>query len=205
MARIDLVDRTFGRLRVIKQQGIGHDGQAMWLCECQCGNTIVTSGGHLRNGHTKSCGCLAKEVHLTSHKTHGQRHTRLYRIWANMKGRCLNPNIKEYKWYGGKGVTVYREWLEFKPFYDWAMSNGYRDDLTIDRIDNNGDYCPDNCRWITRAAQQSNRSNNRHLTYRGETNTVKGWAEKFGVEYFKFYKQLKKCNFDIGRWLNATD
>ena len=201
----DLTDMEFGRLRVVERNGSDRNGQAMWLCECKCGNTVVVSGGHLRSGHTKSCGCFAKEAQLASHRTHGQRHTRLYRIWANMKGRCLNPNVKEYKWYGGKGISVYPEWLDFQSFYDWAMGNGYTDELTIDRIDSDGDYCPDNCQWITLAAQQSNRSNNRHLTYCGETHTIKVWAEKFGIEYFRFYGLLKKHNFDIGRMIECNE
>lgn len=151
----------------------------------------------MRSGHTQSCGCLEKEVKSAAHTKHGKRNTRLYRIWANMKGRCFNPNIKEYKWYGGKGISVCPEWMNFQVFYDWAMDNGYADSLTIDRIDQNGNYCPDNCRWLALSDQQSNRSNNRHLTYRGETRTVKGWSEKFGIEYFHFYAMLKRNNFDI--------
>lgn len=199
MRTIDLTGREFGRLKIIERSGSDKNGQAMWRCKCDCGNVTIVSGGHLRSGHTRSCGCLENDVRRAVHTTHGKRHTRLYRIWASMKGRCSNPNIKEYKWYGAKGVSVCREWMDFQVFHDWAIENGYADNLTIDRIDGNGDYCPENCRWITNAAQQSNRSNNRHLTYCGETHTVKGWADKLGVEYFRFYKKLKKNNFDIGK------
>lgn len=121
-----------------------------------------------------------------------------------MKGRCLNPKVREYKWYGAKGVTVCVEWLDFQAFHDWAVANGYRDDLTIDRKDVNGNYCPENCRWLSKAEQQSNKSSNRMLTYNGETHAVSEWAKKLGVEYFRFYRGLKKHNFDLGRWIECN-
>lgn len=202
MQLIDLTGKKFGRLTVIERSGADANGQAMWRCKCECGNESSVKGGHLRRGHTRSCGCLENEARIASHTTHGKRHTRLYRIWSSMKDRCSNPNSRAYKWYGAKGVSVCREWIDFETFRAWAEANGYADNLTIDRIDSNGNYCPDNCRWITNTDQQSNRSNNRHLTYGGETRTIKGWAEKFGIEYFQFYRMLKKFDFDIGRMID---
>ena len=113
---------------------------------------------------------------------HGLKHTRQYRIWLQMKNRCFNKNTSRYKDYGGRGITVCDEWRnDFKAFYDWSMSNGYSDDLTIDRINNDGDYEPNNCRWVTMKVQNRNSRNCHTLTYNGETHTVTEWAEKLGV------------------------
>ena len=129
----------------------------MFLCECECGNKTIVRLEYLRSGHTKSCGCLrAKKAHETK-ETHGMAGTRLYRIWNGMKQRCYNENVESYEYYGAKGVKVYEEWHNFEPFYKWAIENGYKDNLTIDRIDPYGDYCPENCRWIPKGEQIHNR------------------------------------------------
>ena len=201
MKKLDLTNLRFGRLVVLCESGKSKDGQICWKCMCDCGNLVTVTGGHLRSGHTKSCGCFFRESTSKRRRTHGNRNSRLYRIWSEMKGRCVNENCKAYKYYGGKGVTVCKEWFDsFQVFYDWAMDNGYQDNLTIDRIENDGNYEPSNCRWITLSEQQSNRSNNRRLKYDGETHNIKEWAEKYGVEYFKFYGELKAVGFDLLRW-----
>jgi hypothetical protein len=113
---------------------------------------------------------------------HGKRKTRMYRIWSDMKGRCNNPNRAKYARYGGRGITVCDEWMsDFQAFYDWAIKNGYREDLTIDRIDNDGNYCPDNCRWITMMEQASNKSTNHFITHDGQTFTMTEWARRIGI------------------------
>lgn len=123
---------------------------------------------------------------------HNMSRTRLYHIWNSMKQRCSNPNAISYKYYGQKGVKVCDEWAnEFQAFHDWAMSNGYSDNLTIDRKDNDGDYCPENCRWSTNKVQQNNRNAyNRLYTYQGETLNITQWAEKIGVPRNMIYKRL---------------
>lgn len=114
--------------------------------------------------------------------THGKRHTRIYKTWTDMKSRCLNPNRPKYKRYGGRGITICEEWLNsFEAFYDWAMANGYREDLTIDRIDNDGNYEPSNCRWITLAEQAANKSTNHFITHEGMTFTIAEWARRINV------------------------
>lgn len=134
---------------------------------------------------------------------HGMCFSRLYHIWNGMKQRCENPNTISYKYYGGKGVNVCKEWRDsFESFKDWAISHGYSDDLTIDRIDANGDYCPENCRWATNKEQQNHTSYNRLYTYCGETHNVMQWAEKVGMSANMLYKRLQR-GWDIERALTT--
>lgn len=129
----------------------------MARCRCDCGAETIVRLDYLRSGHTTSCGCRRAHSAVSTHKTHGSTGTRLHGIWAGMKARCANPRVKSYRYYGAKGVAICAEWQEFEPFRDWAMANGYRDDLTIDRIDPFGNYEPGNCRWITKSEQRYNR------------------------------------------------
>lgn len=188
---IDLTGQQFGRLTVIERaddrfsrKGIK---KIMWLCKCKCGNEPVIWTKHLRSGHIKSCGCLLREVaEEKGHRTaiHKLSRTRIYRVWSNMKSRCYNPQRSKYAIYGGRGITVCDEWLhDFKAFYDWAMANGYQDDLSIDRIDPNLNYCPGNCRWITLREQSRNKRNNYSITINGETKNLADWCEQYSKKY----------------------
>ena len=152
----NLTGLTFGKLTVIKRAGSSpKTNRALWICVCSCGNTVTATTHSLTHGFVTSCGCRKR---LGMHTTHGLRHTRIYSIWKGMKQRCYNPNSKYYKHYGGRGITVCSEWLHnVQAFYDWALSNGYSDNLSIDRIDNNKGYSPDNCRWATSIQQAANK------------------------------------------------
>lgn len=152
MKPVTKVGDRFGRWTVTRPSR--WDGRVTWtLVECSCGTTREVRTCSLRRGASLSCGCLERELSIKRGTTHGQRQTRLYRIWLLMKNRCHNPNANNWEWYGGKGIKVCRKWHKFETFYSWALSNGYKDDLTIDRINGNRNYCPSNCRWVTKDFQ----------------------------------------------------
>ena len=180
----DLIGKRYGRLEVIEEFGRDKIGNVLWKCKCDCGNETIVRSADLNNGHSRSCGCLIADTTRRSMTTHGQRKTRLYRIWTNMKNRCFNKNYKNYKRYGAKGITVCDEWSgenDFINFYMWAMSSGYKEYLTIDRIDNNEGYSPDNCRWATYEEQANNKTNNRLFRFNGETQTLSEWSKIYDI------------------------
>lgn len=148
---VDLIGQRIGRLIVLDRADKTASSQQRWRCLCDCGKETFTTTGHLRSGHSKSCGCLGLERATASKIKHGNSNTKLFRVWNGIKQRCSNPNSNVFKWYGAKGVKVCEEWKDFSRFYAWATSNGYEDGLTIDRVDPNGNYEPNNCRWITRS------------------------------------------------------
>lgn len=176
----DLTGRKFGKLTVIKraQNTNANNQHVHWLCLCECGNETVVESEHLKTGHTKSCGCYNRD----KNKKHGKWKTRLYKTWCNMKSRCNNKNATAYERYGGRGIRVCDEWLyDFESFQRWALDNGYTDGLSIDRINNDGDYCPSNCRWINQREQSNNTSRNHLITYDGETHSISEWADIKGI------------------------
>lgn len=180
MKLIDLTGRRFGRLLVIEKYG--HKGKTVaWLCKCDCGTEVTVRGADLRRGVTQSCGCLHKEDLIERNTRHGLHSTRLYNIWGVMVQRCYNPNTHCYDAYGGRGIEICREWRDdFQAFYEWSMKNGYKENLTIDRMDNDKGYSPDNCRWVTRKVQANNTRRNHYITYNGETRTLSEWAGFLG-------------------------
>lgn len=159
----DLTGQRFGRLVVVERvQNHGKNMQARWLCKCDCGNETTALSDNLKRGNVTSCGCYRKEKTAEYKTIHGMNRTRLHRIWLGMKNRCCNPNNHSFQYWGARGITVCEEWKNnFQTFYDWAMSNGYADNLSIDRIDVNGNYCPENCRWATTHEQRINQRRNK--------------------------------------------
>lgn len=198
----DLTGNRYGKLTVVKRVYKDGERKTHWLCKCDCGNETVVSSDNLKNGHTKSCGCLRVETSKVSLTTHGLSKTRLYKIYKGMKERTMKEYNKKYKNYGGRGIKICDEWLnDFKTFYEWAISNGYEEGLTIDRIDVNGNYEPSNCRWATIKEQQNNRRNNHNITYNGETHTMKQWAEKLGINYKTLERRINAYHLPIEKAL----
>ena len=191
--RIDLTGQRFGRLVVIERVENDRYGRTRWRCGCDCGNKTIVSSGDLVNGETKSCGCLRERLRSERSTKHGGSKTRLYRIWQNMKTRCYNPKSKYFARYGGRGVIVCDEWCQsFFAFREWALSHGYAEDLTIDRINNNEGYRPDNCRWVTQKKQVRNFSRNKLITYKGQTKPVVEWAEEKQISAKALYYRMQK-------------
>lgn len=175
MAEIkDIHGRKFGKLTVIRFEEI-KDRKARWLCKCDCGNEKVIASAYLLNGNTKTCGA---PIHRMKH---GMCGTRIHRIWTNMKNRCDSESANHYDRYGGRGITYCDDWKEFEPFYKWAMKNGYTDKLSLDRIDNDGMYSPDNCRWTTHNEQMKNTKRNIYVEINGVTKTLTDWARHIGI------------------------
>lgn len=176
------IGQKYGRLTVT---GFVHKGKKWyWECTCECGNSIITQAYLVRNGHTSSCGCLQRERASEASLVHGQTNSRLYRIYNGMKNRCYNQKQQSYENYGGRGITICEEWLEsFTAFEEWSLSHGYADDLSIDRIDNNGDYSPKNCRWVTRTEQNENTRRNHLVTIGDRTQPLSAWVRERGLNY----------------------
>lgn len=180
--RIDLTGRKVGKLTVV-DYAYTKDNKAYWNCICECGNKCTVCASNLIREIAKSCGCNKRENMRKVAYKHGNSGTRLYSIWSGMKDRCYNSNNPQYKWYGGKGVYIADEWLhDPDAFCNWARAHGYGSDLTIDRIDFNGPYTPDNCRWVTMKEQQNNKSSNHLLTYQGKTQNINQWAQELGMK-----------------------
>jgi len=192
---IDLTGKRYGRLLVLSLNS--KRGKFFyWNCICDCGKEVVVNGHCLKHGNTKSCGCLHDELSRDRAKkqftTHGLRNTRLYSIWASMRTRCNNPNSHGFQYYGARGICICEEWNDFQAFYEWAMSNGYAENLTIDRIDVDGNYSPENCRWVTPAEQTRNTRNNRIVTIQGETHILNEWARIIGINRKTLSDRLNK-------------
>ena len=194
MKFVDLTGQRFGRLTVIKR--VENDGEkVMWLCRCDCGNETTVFSGYLRNGDTKSCGCLSKDKLRERRFKHGEsRKTRLYNIWIHIKHRTSGKanEKRTKKWYTDKNIKMCEEWADFRNFRDWANANGYDDSLTIDRIDGNKGYSPENCRWVDWKTQTRNKSNNINITRNGETKCLKDWCTELGLNYRSIFQRIAR-------------
>ena len=189
----NLIGNRYGRLLVLARAENSKANKARWLCRCDCGIEKVIFATALVGGLSKSCGCLNNEVRGKASVTHGLRKHPLYPVWNDMKCRCRNKTHHAYKFYGARGVTVCDEWrTSFKAFYTWAMANGYKSGLEIDRRDNSLGYSPSNCRWTTRAEQARNRNVCVLKTINGVTKTVGEWADVHGLKQSTVHGRLKR-------------
>lgn len=197
--------QKFGRLTVISKgqtyfSGTEKHPRFKWICKCDCGNMTNVCTSELKNGKVSSCGCLRKEHTRMFATTHGLSKTRLYKTYRSMKDRCYKPSTTYYENYGGRGIIVCDEWLNsFEAFYKWAISTGYKDDLTLERKDNNGNYCPENCTWITQAEQNRNRRTSHFVTYKGQKMLLNELAKLTGLapQTITKYEQRYNYNYDL--------
>lgn len=180
-----VLGKRFGRLTVID-----HDHGTYWLCECDCGNTRVVRRDQLLSGFTISCDACFREGARERATTHGLSKHPIYKSWDCMKRRCEYPNAVNYGQYGGRGITICDEWKDFETFYDWSINNGYKPGLSIDRIDTNGDYKPENCRWTDRVTQANNKTNSLRVNFGGETHTVAEWSRILDVPYHRLRRHV---------------
>lgn len=197
--RNDLTGKVFGRLEVLKVDESKKTRKTYWLCKCDCGNVKSVRSDSL--GRTLSCGCLKKEqdfmnLNLENKQMHGKTQHPLYPRWVAMINRCENPKAERYKNYGGRGIKVCTEWKTFENFYNWAINNGFDKSLTIERIDLNGNYEPNNCKWITANEQYFNKTTNVWHTYNGETLTTMQWQRKLNIPIY-LIKTYKSKNIDF--------
>lgn len=204
--RIDLSGQTINGVRVVDfaYVGSGKAKKAFWNCVCSCGKPFVVDGYKLRVGHTRSCGCLRQKTCGDNRRIHGEstrKRTRLYEIWIGINKRC-SPHAKGRlrRDYYGRGIKVCDEWKNsYVEFRTWAQNNGYNDDLSIDRIDVNGNYEPSNCRWATNTEQQRNKRNNHLLTYKEQTKPMAVWCEELGLDYRKIERRINGSKWSVER------
>ena len=198
----DLTGERFGRLVVLNvdhYQKTEHCKRVFWKCLCDCGKYTVIRSDCLTSGNTTSCGCFDYERRC---KPNSIKKHKLYRVYWAMKDRCYHTTCKAYKYYGGKGVKIYQEWLDnYENFYNWCMNNGYKNGLTIDRIDVNGNYEPNNCRFITQKEQVNNTTRNRIFTFNGESLNIAQWAEKLDININTLYARLVTNKWSVERAL----
>lgn len=208
MDTTNLIGERFGRWTVIgfAENTSKTSRGRRWFCRCDCGTERVVKAQSLLSGKSKSCGCLHSDVMKSVGKQyntkHGMTNTRLYRIHRHIINRCTNPNDIRYNNYGGRGITMCNEWFDFETFAKWALDNGYNDNVSIDRIDVNGNYCPENCRWASNLEQANNRTSNKMYTFNGETHNIKQWSEIYNIPYKKLWKRLYR-GWDISRALTT--
>lgn len=179
----DLTGKRFGRLVALSQNGRDNAGRVVWKCKCDCGTVKSISSNLLLSGHAVSCGCFKKDYLSFAKSTNRLSHARIRSKWRNMMSRCYSENNAEYKNYGARGILVCNEWHDLSTFAEWAYSNGYTEgsNLTIDRIDVNGNYCPENCRFVDMKTQCRNKTNNNIIEFGGQRKTIAEWSEITGI------------------------
>lgn len=207
--RKDITGQRFGRLIVVKfipmNERDNRDRQ--WLCKCDCGNYVQVNGTKLRSGHTNSCGCLIADRTRETCQKFKHQDKRMYQKYHGIMQRCYDVGFRKYSNYGGRGIRVCDEWADkdtgFDAFYEWAVQNGYSPELTIDRIDVNGNYCPENCRWITNQENQNNKRTNVFLTYNGETHSMTEWSRILNIPYTTIRYHVRYKRESLTEFMNS--
>lgn len=206
MKLIDLTRQKFVKLTVIAQAGKNKHGHIEWLCLCDCGKQTIVPGCCLKTGNTKSCGCLQREVVSKIMTTHGHNSktgkSKVYQSWDDMTQRCGNPNRKQYKNYGGRGIRICQRWKKFTNFLK-DMGEPPTRQYTLDRINNNGNYCKSNCRWATRKQQSQNRRNNIMITHNNKTQCLSAWSDELGINYKTLWYRLFKYGWSQTKAFNT--
>lgn len=207
---LNLIGKKFNRLTVLQFVKKDSHHRNYWGCRCDCGRIKIVRQdcliGKDEKKLTLSCGCLHKEQMAKQKTTHGlwKNNRNLYAVWRAIKDRCLNSNTKGYCNYGLRGINICNEWVNnFECFYNWAIKNGYKTGLTIDRINVNGNYCPENCRWVDNIVQQNNRRNNHRITYNGETKTLAEWSKEKGLGKEVLSSRLYKYGWSVEKALTT--
>lgn len=203
MKLINLVGKRFGRLLVLEKSN-SEKGHVKWLCLCDCGNKCIVHGTSLKTGNTISCGCYKTENAKALYSSVRQNDKTLYAVWNGIKQRCLNKNNRSYHNYGGRGIKIDETWANnYESFYNWAMQSGYKKGLQIDRIDNNGNYEPSNCRFVSQETQANNKRNVELYTINGQTKSLPQWCREYGQEYFLVRQRVKKLGWSIEKALTC--
>ena len=198
---IDITGKKFNKLTVVERLQNDVGGIPVWLCMCECGNFTRVRGKNLKNGSVKSCGCILKNG---TTKTHGLSRTKIYNTWSSMKARCFNPKSRSYKRYGARGITVCEQWKNsFEEFYSWSIQNGYNENLTIERINNDGNYCPENCKWIPQKEQCRNRSTNIEFEYMGKKHILIEWCEILNLDYKFIHNRIYKMGWSFEKSIST--
>lgn len=194
----EIVGKTFGFLFILEDLGrlpVGNTKTKYVRARCRCGKETVLIFNNVKRGLVKSCGCFRVEITRKRLLTHNKSNSRLYRIHRHMLNRCANPNLKRY---GGRGISVCKEWMKFEVFYNWAINNGYQDELSLDRYpDRNGNYCPENCRWATSMQQQRNRDFTLLVTYFGQPKPLADLAIEHGINYGTLKSRIFRSKWPV--------
>ncbi len=198
---VDITGKKYNLLLVVERVENAKNGVSRWKCLCDCGNYTIVRGGNLKSGAVKSCGCLN---YSSKNKKHGMSKSSLYNIWNGMKFRCYNPKSESYKYYGGRGIKVCDDWEnDAENFMEWAMSNGYEEGLTIDRIDSDKDYCPENCRWISKGDQAKNRRMNYDILHDGKIKTLQELCDELNLDYKRVHNRITKLGWSLEKAINT--
>lgn len=193
----NLIGQRFGRLTVVSRSD-NKGRNTAWLCKCDCGNQTIVTHQNLKSGHTLSCGCYNVDLLKIRSTKHGMSKSRLYGIWCGIKDRCNNPQSDSYSNYGKRGIGICVEWdNDFNSFMEWSLNNGYLDNLTIDRIDNNKGYEPNNCRWTTSKEQGRNKRNNILIFYKGKRQNLSAWCEELNLNYDTVWARLRVSKMSV--------